>query len=230
MSETFQTKRGQLETYFDRTAAKAWEQLTSTEKVSKIRETVRAGRDRMRATLLAQLPDDLTGARILDAGCGVGQLSVEAARRGAEVIAVDIAPNLLDVARARTPEAVAHQIDYRAGDMLGADLGAFDHVVAMDSLIHYRPDDIAHALATLGTRTRHSIVFTVAPRTVALTAMLAAGALFPRSDRSPDIRPVSEARLGRALDARGDMTDWALASHGRIKSGFYFSEAMEVSR
>jgi magnesium-protoporphyrin O-methyltransferase len=230
MSETFQTKRGQLETYFDRTAAKAWEQLTSTEKVSKIRETVRAGRDRMRATLLAQLPDDLTGARILDAGCGVGQLSVEAARRGAEVIAVDIAPNLLDVARARTPDAVAHLIDYRAGDMLGSDLVAFDHVVEMDSLIHYRADDIAHALATLGARTRHSIVFTVAPRTVALTAMLAAGALFPRSDRSPDIRPVSEAGLGRALAARGDMTDWALRSHGRIKSGFYFSEAMEVSR
>lgn len=230
MSDTFQTKRGQLETYFDRTAVKAWEQLTSTEKVSKIRETVRAGRDRMRDMLLAELPADLSGARILDAGCGVGQLSVEAARRGAEVIAVDIAPNLLEVARARTPESVSHLIEYRAGDMLGADLGAFDHVVAMDSLIHYGPDDIAHALATLGKRTRHSIIFTVAPRTAALTAMLAAGALFPRSDRSPDIRPISEKRLNRALTERGDMADWSLASHGRVKSGFYFSEAMGISR
>ncbi|MGB0497143.1 MAG: magnesium protoporphyrin IX methyltransferase [Rubricella sp.] len=230
MTETFRHKRTQLEEYFDRTASKAWAQLTSTEKVSKVRETVRAGRDRMRATLLDQLPADLAGARILDAGCGVGQLSVEAARRGAEVVAVDIAPSLLDVARARTPADLSDRITYRAGDMLDPGHGAFDHVVAMDSLIHYKADDIAHALAVLSRRTAHSIVFTVAPRTVALTAMLAAGAVFPRSDRSPDIRPVSEARLGRAMRDRTDMGDWSLRSAGRIKSGFYFSEAMEAAR
>ncbi|MEL7215168.1 MAG: magnesium protoporphyrin IX methyltransferase [Pseudomonadota bacterium] len=230
MTQTFQAKKGQLETYFDRTASAAWAQLTSTEKVSKVRETVRAGRDRMRALLLAQLPADLTGKRVLDAGCGVGQLSVEAAKRGAEVIAVDIAPSLLEVAEARTPDALKGQIHYSAGDMLDPSLGLFDHVVAMDSLIHYRADDIAHALAALSERTQASMVFTVAPRTVMLTAMLAAGSVFPRGDRSPDIRPVSEARLNTALRSRGDMSDWRLRSHGRIKSGFYFSEAMEVAR
>ena len=30
MTQTFQTKKSQLETYFDRTASKAWQQLTST--------------------------------------------------------------------------------------------------------------------------------------------------------------------------------------------------------
>ena len=62
-----------VETYFDKTATRAWERLTSDAPVSRIRETVRAGRDRMRAQMLSRLPDDLTGLRVLDAGCGAGR-------------------------------------------------------------------------------------------------------------------------------------------------------------
>ena len=79
----YQQRRGQIEDYFDRTAVKAWEQLTSTAPVGRIRATVRAGRDRMRATLLDWLPVDLQRVRLMDAGCGTGALAVEAARRGA---------------------------------------------------------------------------------------------------------------------------------------------------
>ena len=80
---TYQERRGQIENYFDRTAAAAWAKLTSDAPVGRIRATVRAGRDRMRATLLSWLTEDLSGKRILDAGCGTGALAVEAARRGA---------------------------------------------------------------------------------------------------------------------------------------------------
>jgi magnesium-protoporphyrin O-methyltransferase len=66
---TYQERRGQIENYFDRTAAAAWAKLTSDAPVGRIRATVRAGRDRMRSTLLSWLGDDLTGQRILDAGC-----------------------------------------------------------------------------------------------------------------------------------------------------------------
>ena len=69
-------RREQIETYFDRTAAKAWERLTSNAPVGRIRATVRAGRDQMRSTLLSWLPQDMRGLRLLDAGCGgyvVGQ-------------------------------------------------------------------------------------------------------------------------------------------------------------
>ena len=53
---TYQHRRGEIETYFDRTAAQAWARLTSDAPVGRIRATVRAGRDRMRATLLSWLP------------------------------------------------------------------------------------------------------------------------------------------------------------------------------
>ena len=77
---TYEQRRGQIEHYFDRTAVAAWEKLTSDAPVGRIRASVRAGRDQMRATLVSWLGQDLKGKRILDAGCGTGALAVEAAR------------------------------------------------------------------------------------------------------------------------------------------------------
>ena len=67
---TYLERRGELETYFDRTAVDAWAKLTSDAPVGRIRATVRAGRDEMRITLLSWLPQNMSGARLLDAGCG----------------------------------------------------------------------------------------------------------------------------------------------------------------
>ena len=83
MTDTYLHTRDRLEEYFDRTAARTWERLTSDAPVSRIRQTVREGRDRMRALMLDRLPADLDGARVLDAGCGAGPMSIELAARGA---------------------------------------------------------------------------------------------------------------------------------------------------
>ena len=83
-TDSYDRRRGQLETYFDRTAVDAWAKLTSDAPVGRIRATVRAGRDEMRNTLLSWLPANMSGARLLDAGCGTGALSIEAARRVSE--------------------------------------------------------------------------------------------------------------------------------------------------
>jgi magnesium-protoporphyrin O-methyltransferase len=217
---TYDTRRTALETYFDRTARDAWERLTSDAPVSGIRATVRAGRDRMRSNILSWLPADMTGLRLLDAGCGTGALAVEAAQRGAEVVAIDVAAGLIDIARDRAPGGL--RIDWRSGDMLSGELGTFDHVVAMDSLIHYRPTDIAAAVTELAGRTRGSMIFTFAPQTPALAAMHAVGKFFPRGDRAPAIEPVSERLLRELLAVQ------KLGRTARIASGFYTSQALEV--
>jgi magnesium-protoporphyrin O-methyltransferase len=139
---SYTERRGQIETYFDRTAVQAWARLTSDAPVGRVRASVRAGRDRMRSTLLSWLPDDLSGMRVLDAGCGTGALAVEAAHRGAEVLAIDLSPTLVNLARERMPTLRnAGSIDFRAGDMLAPELGHFDYVVGMDSVIHYETGD-----------------------------------------------------------------------------------------
>ena len=228
MADTYTETRERLTAYFDRTAAKTWEQLTSDAPVSKIRQTVRAGRDGMRAILLSRLPDDLTGKRVLDAGCGVGQLSAALAERGADVVGIDISPNLLAVAKKRIPQALLRSVDFRAGDMLDASLGRFDYVVAMDSLIHYKPADIAAALASLRARTGEAVIFTVAPKTPLLSAMHLAGKAFPRSDRSPAIVPQSIPRLTREVRRIPGMENAILTEAGRVSTGFYKSLAMEL--
>ncbi|MGF1456785.1 MAG: magnesium protoporphyrin IX methyltransferase [Alphaproteobacteria bacterium] len=235
-SVTYQDRRSELRTYFDHTASEAWSRLTSDAPVSGIRATVRAGRDRMRATLLEWLPRDLTGKRLLDAGCGTGALSVEAARRGADVIAIDIAESLVAVARERaaidldqgTPGS--GRIDFLVGDMLDPAHGTFDHVVAMDSLIHYRMDDVLRMLATLSTRTTGSMVVTFAPRTPLLMTMHAVGRLFPRSDRAPAIEPLAPAGLCRAIGGDARLADWTVGRTLRVKSGFYTSQGLELVR
>ncbi len=222
-------RRGQLETYFDQTAADAWSKLTSDAPVSGIRATVRAGRDRMRATLLSWLPDDLRGARLLDAGCGTGALAVEAARRGAHVTAIDLSPTLVDLARERTPHDIgAGTVDFQVGDMLSPEVGTVDYVVAMDSLIHYAKDDIVRVLTGLTARTRSKVLFTFAPRTPALTLMHAVGRAMPHGDRAPAIEPVGPAALTRAIAASEGLAGWTPARTHRIASGFYTSQAMEL--
>jgi len=231
MSYGYVQRRGQLQTYFDRTASDAWARLTSTEPVSKIRATVRAGRDTMRAAILGFLPADMSGLRLLDAGCGTGALSVAAAERGAEVVAVDLAATLVDLARQRLPSQLnGGRIDFRLGDMSDTALGDFDHVVAMDSLIHYNCEDVIEVLAGFADRTARSIIFTFAPRTPALSVMHAVGRVFPRADRAPAIEPVAESRLRRRFFAEPRFRGWALGRARLVTSGFYKSHALELRR
>jgi len=227
---TYLARRGQIENYFDRTAAAAWATLTSDAPVGRVRATVRAGRDRMRATLLSWLPQDLHGARILDAGCGTGALAVEAARRGAHVVGIDLSPTLVNLARERLPAELAGQIDLRSGDMLDESLGHFDHVVAMDSIIHYETDDAVNALGQLAQRTSGSIVFTFAPRTPMLAAMISIGRLFPRGDRAPWLEPMAEEKISRLMAQNPSLDAWTCGRTQRISSGFYKSQAMEWTR
>ncbi len=221
-------RRQALETYFDSTARQAWIDLTSDAKVSGIRATVRAGRDAMRTALLGWLPHDLRRTTLLDAGCGTGSLAVAAACRGAEVTGIDVAAGLVEVARDRTPSFIGHgRIHWRGGDMLDPQLGTFAHVVAMDSLIHYQPEDLVDALRQLAQRTTGSILFTYAPRTRLLTAMQEVGKYFPKNDRSPAIVPVAQDDLHERLSR---LPGWSIGRTQRISSGFYKSQALELVR
>ncbi len=217
---TYEDRRQAIETYFDRTAMAAWAALTSTAQVSGIRARVRAGRDAMRATLLSWLPADMTGMRLLDAGCGTGALALEAASRGAQVVAIDLSPQLIALAAERAAaHPAAARINFHAGDMLDPAHGRFDYVVCMDSLIHYRAPDALAALAQLQARADRAVLFTFAPRTPLLSAMLGIGKLFPRGDRSPAIEPQSERALRRRL---------YVARSQKISASFYTSQAMEL--
>lgn len=209
-----------VEHYFDRSATKVWERLTSDAPVSRIRQTVREGRDRMRAIMLARLPVDLKGARVLDAGCGTGLMTAELAARGADVVAVDISPQLIAIAEARLTDDLRPRVTFAAGDMTSPAHGRFDFVMAMDSLIYYRTPDIAAALRKLADRTSGHVTFTVAPRTPFLMTFFTIGKAFPRADRSPTMIPQDWRAIARH-------TGGGVSKVERVSRGFYISECLE---
>ena len=222
-------RRAWIGEYFDRTAAAAWKVLTSDAPVSRVRANVRAGREQMRQTLLAALPTRLDGARVLDAGCGTGVLAMDLARRGAEVVAIDLSPTL--VAHAQE-QAIAQglTIDFRSGDMLDPALGTFDYLVGMDSLIHYDLTDILGALSVLAPRVRSRMVFTVAPRTPLLAVMHAVGKWFPRGDRAPAIMPVAESLFRSGCASTAALSGWTITGSTRVARGFYKSQAYVLQK
>jgi magnesium-protoporphyrin O-methyltransferase len=147
------------------------------------------------------------------------------------VLAIDLSPRLIQLAAERLPHDIGYgHIDFAVGDLLDPSLGRFDHVVSMDSLIHYDTTDLVRTLADLLERTATSLVFTFAPRTPLLGLMHAVGRLFPRSDRAPMIEPVDETTLRARLAGQHELSRWQVGRTQRVARGFYISQAMELAR
>lgn len=88
------------------------------------------------------------GARVLDVACGTGNVSIPAAKAGANVTGVDIASNLLEQARRRAKtEALKIRFDEGDAEDLPYAEGEFDIVVTMfGAMFAPRPERAAAEL------------------------------------------------------------------------------------
>lgn len=89
-----------------------------------------------------------SGERVLDVACGTGNLSIPAAKAGASVTGVDIAPNLIEQAgKIAEAEGVNCQFDEGDAEALPYADGSFDTVVTMfGAMFAPRPDKVAEEL------------------------------------------------------------------------------------
>jgi SAM-dependent methyltransferase len=85
-------------------------------------------------------------ASALDAGCGTGRVAIELARRGVDVVGVDLDPPMIEQARVKAPE-----LAWVEGDLRTVDLGRrFDVVVmAGNVMIFVQPGSEAEVVANL---------------------------------------------------------------------------------
>ena len=94
----------------------------------------------------------LRGAKVLDIGCGGGLLSEALAKEGAQVTAIDLAPELVKVARLHGLESGV-SVDYRvqaAEDLAAEQPGSYDVVTCMEMLEHVPdPQSVVRACAQL---------------------------------------------------------------------------------
>jgi SAM-dependent methyltransferase len=74
----------------------------------------------------ADLVMSLQPASVLDAGCGTGRVAIELARRGVDVVGVDLDGGMLEQARHKAPE-----LEWIAGDLGTVDLARQFEVVVM---------------------------------------------------------------------------------------------------
>jgi SAM-dependent methyltransferase len=81
--------------------------------------------------LVVQRAGVVPGMRVLDVACGTGNVSIPAAKAGAQVTGLDFAAGLLDIARERAADAMV-EIDWVEGDAqaLPFDDASFDRVVS----------------------------------------------------------------------------------------------------
>ncbi len=233
-----------IRSYFEGRAP-GWIRLTADAPVSGVRGAVRRGRREMADILLGWLPEVDGGpperagpaagsppeATVLDAGCGPGEVAVRLAERGFRVTGVELAPSLAAAARERAASrGLAHRIEVREGDLAELDAGPWDHVLCMDVLFHYPPEEAVELVVGLAHRARRSLLFTVAPRTPLLAGLGAVGSLFPRRDRAPRLHPVGVDPFVARILGDPRMDGWERGRDRRVTAAVYFSHGVELCR
>lgn len=101
------------------------------------------------------------GTRVLDVGAGTGNLAIEAARRGADVVATDLTPALIEIGRRRSHDE-GFEIEWREADAqnLGFQDGSFDVVASVFGAMFAPDADAAVREMLRVTKPRGIVAFT----------------------------------------------------------------------
>lgn len=133
--------------------------------------------------------EELPGRWLLDLGCGSGQVSLLAASLGASVHGIDIAPRMLDIARAAAARAgLAERTRFEEGDVSTAELPQADVVLLVGVVEYYR--DFAPIVARAAAAARRTLL--VAHTRRVLHRMLLRKALFALQRSSVYFHPMEK--------------------------------------
>jgi 2-polyprenyl-6-hydroxyphenyl methylase/3-demethylubiquinone-9 3-methyltransferase len=178
----------------------------------------------------------LDGARVLDVGCGGGILSEAMARCGAQVLGIDLAPEVLAVAELHALEAGV-RVEYAASsaaEIARQRAAEFDLVTCMEMLEHV-PDPAA-IVATLAAAVRPGghVILSTLNRTASAFAVAIIGAeyvarVLPRGTHEymKFIRPSDLARWGRTAGL--ELRDLSGITYNPLTRAFRLSDDTGVN-
>jgi SAM-dependent methyltransferase len=144
------------------------------------------------------------GTRVLDVACGTGNSAIPAARKGAIVTGCDIAPNLLEQARARAAkEGLEIRFEEADAEALPYPAAAFDLVISMFGVMFApRPDVAAAELVRVCRQGGRIALACWTPDGLMGQMNRAAASYFPPSPLPPPTLWGDEATVRERLGAR----------------------------
>ena len=215
--------------YFNSTGFDRWRRIYGDGKVNKVQLDIRTGHQQTVDTVLEWLVADgnLPGLSICDAGCGVGSLSIPLAEAGAIVYASDISEKMVEEAyqRANTVPGKPNNVSFTAQD-LEALSGKYHTVICLDVLIHYPQDQAAAMISHLSSMAESRLIFSFAPKTLALTLLKKIGELFPGPSKATRAYQHREADIIKILQSNG----FIIRRQAMTSTSFYYSRLLEAVR
>jgi tRNA (mo5U34)-methyltransferase len=168
--------------------------------------------------LRPHLPADLTGATVLDVGCNAGFYSLELARRGARVTAIDIEPRYLAQARWAARQYGLHEhIEFRrmqVYDLARCDWKPFDLVLFLGVFYHLRHPLLG--LDAVARLTGRQLFFQTLTMPGAAVCNDTAGHRL--EDRNVFRRPGWPLLAFIEHDYAGDPTNWWAPNHAAVEA------------
>lgn len=227
MSETNAAlHKAQLQSYFDGVGFDRWAAIYGDADLSRVRNTIRTGHDRMLAQAEAWLMESCGGGTLLDAGCGTGLFSLRMAKHGFDVTAVDIAPRMVQAAQdAADSDDLSGSIEFITSDIESVD-GRYNAVVCFDVLVHYPRESFAQLCTHLAQCGVGPLLFTYAPYSHLLAALHWVGGHFPQGQRRTEIQMIPDRVVGDTLAQAG----MSVKRTVNISHGFYHVKLLEAAR
>lgn len=181
--------------------------------------------------------EGLAGKRVLDVGCGGGILAESMARRGADVLGIDMGEAPLAVARIHAEQEGVQNIEYRqtpVEDLVADHAGEFDVVTCMEMLEHVPdPSSIVAACQKL-VKPNGLVVFSTINRNPKSYLFAIVGAeyvlrLLPKGthEYTKFIKPSELARFIRAAGLT--LTDSTGLHYNPITQNYWLAQNMDVN-
>ncbi|BEV35263.1 magnesium protoporphyrin IX methyltransferase [Synechococcus sp. M16CYN] len=226
-----QLEKEKVKGYFETTGFDRWNRIYSkSNEVNKVQRNIRIGHQKTVDEVVSWIQEGgaVSDVSFLDAGCGVGSLSLPLAIMGAGfVYASDISATMAREAERRAREAGLDmgKLKFSANDLESIS-GSFHTVCCLDVFIHYPQPAAEEMVKHLCKLTEKRLIVSFAPYTPFLAVLKGIGQLFPGPSKTTRAYTLKEAGIVKAAEECG----LRVVRRSLNRAPFYFSRLIEFCK